>query len=315
MGEPLQGRLGPVPTGLYSHDQPRPSDNANFDNADQMGTTTTLPTPGPTAATPTSIPRTGLNNDNLKTTTRHHQRPTTTTINIARKDDTSTTATPRQRQHQQIDNDDDRPQQQHVDNDDDDTSTAATTTRRQPQHQHDDSRQPQHHHINNHNDGRNNNASTTTVHDDDTRQLRSHFELSTDPSLRAHTQATHSPAPVSGHASHVTASPPALCPPAATLWTSPLRRHELNTPDSDAATSIPPPTFTLPSQHPPPTAPTHVPSLPQPPPPPLPTTTHTSNLTTSTARKYRNPPLPPQLPPSPPLPPTTHASNTSAALT
>ncbi|KAH9023766.1 hypothetical protein EDB85DRAFT_1894624 [Lactarius pseudohatsudake] len=175
--------------GWDRHDQPRPSDNANFDNADQMGTTTTLPTPGPTAATPTSIPRTGLNNDNLKTTTRHHQRTTNDhdhqhrvdnhdhncTNNLAnntRKDDTSTTATPRQRQHQQIDNNDDRPQQQHVDNNDDDTSTAATTTRQQPQHQHDNSRQPQHHHINNHNDGRNNNASTTTVHDDDTRQLR-----------------------------------------------------------------------------------------------------------------------------------------------
>ncbi|KAH9169702.1 hypothetical protein EDB89DRAFT_2231113 [Lactarius sanguifluus] len=143
----------------------------------------------------------------------------------------------------------------------------------------------------------------------------SHFELSTDPSLRAHTQATHSPAPVSGHASHVTASPPALCPPAATLWTSPLRRHQLNTPDSDAATSIPPPTFTPPSRHPPPTAPTHVPSPPQPPPPPLLTTTHASNVTTSTTRKYRNPPLPPQLPPSPPLPPTTHDSNASAAST
>ncbi|KAH9025155.1 hypothetical protein EDB85DRAFT_2149961 [Lactarius pseudohatsudake] len=130
-----------------------------------------------------------------------------------------------------------------------------------------------------------------------------------------HTQATHSPAPVSGHASHITASPPALCPPAATLWTSHLQRHQLNTPDSDAATLIPPPTFTPPSQHPPPTAPTHVPSLPQPPPPPLPTTTHASNITTSTARKYRNPPLPPQLPPSPLLPPTTHASNASTALT
>ncbi|KAH9160034.1 hypothetical protein EDB89DRAFT_2082580 [Lactarius sanguifluus] len=112
----------------------------------------------------------------------------------------------------------------------------------------------------------------------------SHFELSTDPSLRAHTQATHSPAPVSGHASHVTASPPALCPPAATLWTSPLRRHQLNTPDSDAATLIPPPTFTPPSRHPPPTAPTHQrhdinnPQVPQPA-----TATSTTTITTATA--------------------------------
>ncbi|KAH9024954.1 hypothetical protein EDB85DRAFT_2277456 [Lactarius pseudohatsudake] len=118
-------------------DQPRPSDNANFDNADQMGTTTTLPIPRPTAATPTSIPRTGLNNDNLKTTTRHHQRPTSgnnhdhqhrvdnhnhnCTNNLANNTST-TTATIKTITHRQ-------PQGRHIDNGN--TSTAATSTNRQ----------------------------------------------------------------------------------------------------------------------------------------------------------------------------------------
>ncbi|KAH8989417.1 hypothetical protein EDB83DRAFT_2325570 [Lactarius deliciosus] len=153
---------GPVGTGPNWSSQPQPSNNASIDNDNQMRRTTTIPTPRPTAAMPTSIPPqipwTGLKNSSLKrdlkTTTHHRQQPTTTTINTKintasttptatapttcrqphHKDDTLTTVTPRQQQHQQIDNDVDWPQQQHLDNHNDDTSTAATMTPRQPQH-------------------------------------------------------------------------------------------------------------------------------------------------------------------------------------
>ncbi|KAH9021268.1 hypothetical protein EDB84DRAFT_1620893 [Lactarius hengduanensis] len=146
--------------------------------------------------------------------------------------------------------------------------------------------------------------------------LISHFELSTDPSLSRHTQATHSPAPVSGHASHVTYVTASIVP----TCRRPVDLALTTSPAQHALTRTPPPRYRHPPSRrhltPSPNCPNSTClSLPQPPPPPLPTTTHTSNITTSTTRKYRNPPLPPQLPPSPPLLPTTHASNASAAST
>ncbi|KAH9175992.1 hypothetical protein EDB89DRAFT_2066190 [Lactarius sanguifluus] len=117
----------------------------------------------------------------------------------------------------------------------------------------------------------------------------------------------HSPAPVSRHAGHATAGIVPDCRhPAAS---SPSRRHHLNTPDSDAATSTPSPP---PSRR-------HLDTLPQlprrVPPPPQPTTTHATNATTTTTCTCRNPPLPPQLPPLPPLPTTTHLCSATAAST
>ncbi|KAH9014641.1 hypothetical protein EDB84DRAFT_1680107 [Lactarius hengduanensis] len=135
MGEPLQGRLGPVPTGLYSHDQPRPSDNANFDNADQMGTTTTLPTPGPDCCDAdidssdrpqqrqpqnnhAPSPTTTNDHDHQHRVDNHNHNCTN---NLANNTST-TTATIKTITHRQ-------PQGRHIDNGD--TSTAATSTNRQ----------------------------------------------------------------------------------------------------------------------------------------------------------------------------------------
>ncbi|KAH9160018.1 hypothetical protein EDB89DRAFT_1915297 [Lactarius sanguifluus] len=134
---PGLGRLGPVPTGLYSHDQPRPSDNANFDNDDQTRTTTTIPIPGPTAATPTSMPRTSLNNslkNNNRAITNDHDH-----------------------QHR-IDNH--RPQlhPQHIgDHSDDQDDDTSTTTLWQLERRH------AWRHFDSHNLGRNINKSTTTT--------------------------------------------------------------------------------------------------------------------------------------------------------
>ncbi|KAH9069388.1 hypothetical protein EDB83DRAFT_2518517 [Lactarius deliciosus] len=82
-------------------------DNASIKNDDQMQTTTAIPTPGPTAATPTSS-WIGLNNKN-----RALDRATTNDHGDSHKADTSTRATLARRQpqhqhfHQQFDNHDD----------------------------------------------------------------------------------------------------------------------------------------------------------------------------------------------------------------
>ncbi|KAH8976464.1 hypothetical protein EDB83DRAFT_2328134 [Lactarius deliciosus] len=123
-------------------------------------------------------------------------------------------------------------------------------------------------------------------------------------------QATHSPAPVSRHASHVTASPPALsncCHPAdlVALTTPPPQharhgRRHLDTATHHLHAAI----STLP-----PTAPRHVPSPPRP--PPLSTTTHASNATRinpsrQTANNAAAAAPPPRATPAQSTPPPPH---------
>ncbi|KAH9163353.1 hypothetical protein EDB89DRAFT_1912730 [Lactarius sanguifluus] len=133
----------------------------------------------------------------------------------------------------------------------------------------------------------------------------------TDLSLRAHTQATHSPPRLETRKPHhrVTAGIVPNCrhPTDLALTTStrptrtPLPRHRHH---HHAAISTPSPN--CPDAH------------------AIATSTATTTATnhhvcqqrnTSTIRKYRNPPLSPQLPPPPLLPTTTHASTSTAAST
>ncbi|KAH9071384.1 hypothetical protein EDB83DRAFT_2517188 [Lactarius deliciosus] len=130
------------------------------------------------------------------------------------------------------------------------------------------------------------------------------------PLYRSGLKATHSPAPVSRHASHVTASPPALsnyCHPAdlVALTTPPPQharhgRRHLDTATHHLHAAI----STLP-----PTAPRHVPSPPRP--PPLSTTTHTSNATRinpsrQTANNAAAAAPPPRATPAQSTPPPPH---------
>ncbi|KAH9028339.1 hypothetical protein EDB85DRAFT_2276382 [Lactarius pseudohatsudake] len=163
LAEPPQGRLGLVPTGLYSHDHPTTPASIRTTKC----TTTTIPTPGPTAAT-TDINYLGpaLNNNRFKNNNRaitndHHHQHCVDNHDHRRTHNTSTT-TP---QHQEVDDDDDRPQQHHVDNHDDDTSTgnddtttAATLAHQQPQ------QRPQ--------QQLDESTSTSTIYDDDAQQRR-----------------------------------------------------------------------------------------------------------------------------------------------